>query len=182
VVCLVVYGSFAVGFVYVFWIGVGGLLQLLGLGLVSYLLWDISIGYLKDRKTVAIVPVYEKLMPEAGTYLSGHAIARNCLQLDQLAKLQGLKPISAFGFNDPLRGETLVWHDPIDGFQTVAGLIRAVATKRDAVDDPSSVISDLEKIRSALEQARGKGIRFAFLVEIGKTTSARVWRIRQAFA
>lgn len=151
----------------------------IGLGLVLLILSGVVGGQLADRYAVRIFPYYDKQLPGAGTYLSGQALARNCLHLDRLAAERGLKSISEFGFNDPLVGETVVWHDPAEGLAAISGLRAAVAARPETVDAAPEVISELGKIQSAFEKACREKVRFAFLLELGHSTSALVWEIRK---
>lgn len=160
------------------WLGVAALLTLA---------WVVSMGvavvrgWIRSSREVRIIPYYDRPLPQADTFLSGLALARNCLHLDRLARARGVRAISDFGFNDPLRGEQVVWHDAKTGLPTITALLRAVAEEPDAVDDAAAVSGELEKIRHAFERASTSGIRFAFLVEIGSGTSGQVWEVRGGY-
>lgn len=78
---------------------------------------------------VRIVPYFDRTVGDIDTYTAGRELARYCSKLDAMAVASGQQAISAFGFNDDLRGETLVWHSPSDGLQTVAALMAAVAAQ-----------------------------------------------------
>ena len=173
------FALFVFGFGYVLWLGLGGTWQWVGLAFAVFLLVSFIYGDISGRRAVRIIPYYDKPLAEADTFLSGQALARNCLHLDRLAEERGLKSISAFGFPDALRGETVVWHEAGSGLPTITGLLEAVAAYPNAVDDAAAVVADLEKIKFAFEAAAPQGIRFAFLVEVGNSTSAHVWEIRK---
>ena len=159
---------------------IGGIVPTwVGLGLALVVLFGVVSGQLADRYAVRIIPYYDKKLPGAQTYLSGQALARNCLHLDRLATEHGLKSISEFGFNDPLVGETVIWHDPAEGLVTITGLREALTARPEAVDDAAAVMVELEKIQAAFEQACVEKVRFAFLLELGHSTSGRVWELRQ---
>ena len=172
---------FEVGFAYVLWVGGGGVLQVLGLGLVSWFLFSIIKNHIKAWRNARIFPYYNKHLPKSGTFLSGQAILRNCLRLDQLADEKGIRSISSYGFPDALIGETVVWHDAADGLKTVDGLLKAVSEKPETVDDAPAVISELEKIHSAFERAQTNGAKFSFLIEDMGGTSRLVWERRKGF-
>ncbi len=173
------FALFIFGFGFVLWLGLGGLWQWVGLAFAIFLLASFIYGDISGRRAVRIIPYYDKPLAGANTFLSGQAVARNCLHLDRLAEERGLKSISSFGFNDALRGETVVWHEASSGLPTITGLLEAVASCPEAIDDAVAVTGDLEKIKHAFEAASQQGIRFAFLVEVGNSTSAHVWEIRK---
>ena len=178
--CVVLFfGMFAAGFGWALWHDQGSLFAWAGFGLVLLILFSMVYGQITDRYAVRIIPYYEKKLPGAGTYLSGQALARNCLHLDRLATERGLKSISEFGFNDLLVGETVIWHDPAAGLVTISGLRAAVTTQPKTVDDATAVMAELEKIQAAFEQACVEKVRFAFLLELGHSTSFQVWEIRK---
>ena len=171
-------GTFTAGFAYVLCIGAGGVLQVLGFGVVVWMIYKLIKSHIKAWRDANLFPYYDKVLPKSGTFLSGQAILRNCLHLDRLAEWKGVKSISNFGFPDALRGEKVVWHDADDGLRTIEGLIQAVTEKTDAVDDPAAVLSDLEKIRTAFERSKIEGIKFSFLIEDMGGTSGLVWERR----
>lgn len=160
------------------WLGVAALLALAG---VVYMGVAFVREAIRSSREVRIIPYYHRPLPEADTYLSGVALARNCRHLDRLARARGVRAISDFGFNDPRWGEQVVWHDAKTGLPTITALLQAVAEEPDAVDDAPAVSAELEKIRHAFEHASTSGIRFAFLVEIGSGTSGQVWEVRGGY-
>ncbi len=176
---LLFFGLFAAGYGHALWLDAASTYGWIGFGLAMVILLGMTATHLAYRYRVRIFPYYDQALPGAETYLSGHALARNCLHLDRLADERGLKGMSAFGFNDALLGEPIVWHDPGEGLATVSGLLAAVANRPEAVDDARAVTTELTKIQTALALARDKNVRFAFLLELGDSTSARVWEIRQ---
>ena len=179
-VCVVLFfGMFAAGFGWALRQDHHSVPTWVGLGLALVVLFGVVSGQLADRYAVRIIPYYDKKLPGAQTYLGGQALARNCLHLDRLAAERGLQSISEFGFNDPLMGETVIWHDPADGFVTISGLRAAVTAQPKAVDDAAAVMVELEKIQAAFEKACVEKVRFAFLLELGHSTSGRVWELRQ---
>ena len=173
------FGMFAAGFGWALWHDHHSVPAWIGLSLALLILFGVVSGQLTERYAVCIFPCYDKKLPGVQTYLSGQALARNCLRLDQLAKESGLKSISEFGFNDPLVGETVIWHDPAEGLVTISGLRKAVTAQPETVDDATSVICELERIESAFDKACAEKVRFAFLLELGHSTSFRVWEIRK---
>lgn len=176
-----VLGFFEVGFAYVLWMGAGNVLQVLGLGIVSWFIFCVIRGHVKAWRNARIFPYYDKLLPKAETYLSGQALLRNCLRLDRLAEEKGIRSISGYGFPDALRGEKVVWHDAADGLQTIEALLKEVSERPQSVDDASTLISDLAKIRDAFERAKNEGIKFSFLIEEMGGTSLQVWEIRKGY-
>jgi hypothetical protein len=167
---------------YVLWQGIRGVAVIVGFSFA--MLWFVIalITMIHDRTRVRIIPYYDQCLPEADTFLSGHALARNCLHLDRLAEEKQLKTISAFGFNDGALGETVVWYDAAHGLPTIYGLLDAVKAAPESVDDVAAVVSDLQRIRKALEAASAKEIRFAFLLELGDGTSGWIWHLRKGYS
>jgi hypothetical protein len=178
---LAVLGLFEVGFIYALCAGTGGFLQAVGLGLVSWFLFCVIRGHIKAWQRARIFPYYDKRLPSAKTYLCGQAILKNCLCLDRLAEENGVKAISSYGFPDALRGEKVIWHNAIDGLKTIEELLKVVSKKPETVDEATKVTSDLEKIRSAFQDAQRDGIKFSFLIEDMGGTSGLVWERRKGF-
>ena len=168
-------GLFGTGFAYVLSAGVGGIAHVLALAFVLFLIGTIVVDHIYAWRKARVYPYFDKYLQNSGTYLSGQAILRNLLHLDRLAESKGIQSISSFGFPDPLRGGTVVWHQPVDGIAALDGLIQAVRETPDVVDDSAAVICDFEKIRDAFERARSEGIRFSFLMEEMGGTSGLVW-------
>jgi hypothetical protein len=162
-------------------VGVGTGWQVFGFCPSLFLLCLFLWGEWRGRKLIRVIPIYDSHVPEADTFLTGFALARNCTRLDALAQRCGAKRVSAFGFNDPLYGETFVWHDASECLRTVETLIASLNTEREAVDDIDAVLSDLDRVKSALAAATEKGVRFALLVEVGEGTSGLVWERRKAW-
>jgi hypothetical protein len=166
-------------FVATLWFEVGGIGQWLGLSLTLFLAGTVIVSAINSVRLVRIYPYYDQRLPGAETYLSGYAIARNCLRLDALAQARGVKSISEFGFADPLADETRPWHEASAGLASINAILDAVQDKPDSVDDAARVLRELELIRDAFVLAQRAGVRFAFLLELGDGTNARVWEIRQ---
>jgi hypothetical protein len=162
-------------------VGVGTGWQVFGFCLSLFLLCLLLWGEWHGRKLIRVIPIYDSRVPEVDTFLTGFALARNCTRLDALAQRCSAKPVSAFGFDDPLYGEKLVWHDASEGLRTVEALIATLNTDREAVDDINAVLSDLDRVKNALAAATEKGVRFALLVEVGEGTSGLVWERRKAW-
>ncbi len=69
----------------------------------------------RSMRVVTILPYFPKTHPGVSggcSFLSGNALARNCVYLDALALQLGLKPLSHFGFPYEFGGEKIVWHPP----------------------------------------------------------------------
>jgi hypothetical protein len=140
--------------------------------------WAICDAYRYAR----IVPYFDRTVGNIDTYTAGRQLARYCGKLDAMAVASGQRAISAFGFNDDLRGETLNWHSPSDGLRTVAALMAAVAAQPEEFDDPISIISDLQRLSNALLRANERGRHFCLLLLHGGTTSGQEWEVRQGSA
>lgn len=66
-------------------------------------------GLYETFRHIRNIPYFQRSLGAVDTFLIGKALARSLKQLDAVAMEQGVQPISAFGFNDDLRGEALVW-------------------------------------------------------------------------
>lgn len=181
ILLLLVLGGLASLFGYVLWVGIGGILQWVGLFVVSALILFLIRGALQEAKDVRIITYYERALPEAGTFSSGRALARNCQVVDSLAEKAGVRSVSAFGFSDPLHGEPAVWYNAEEGIKSIDALLFAVSANPGEVDNAGEVLDDLRRIKFALEQARSRGSRFAFLLEIGDGSSGFAWERRKGF-
>jgi hypothetical protein len=120
-----------------------------------------------DSFRCRIVPYFRERVGDIDTFSGGRALAKNCRQLDQLAAEAGLPTLSAFGFNDDRFGETLAWHDPRLGLETILGLLRKVREQPEAVTESEAVVAELEKIATALRKAQQRGIAFCFILRAG---------------
>jgi hypothetical protein len=181
ILLLLVFCGLAVLFGYVLWLGIGGILQWVGfVGVMAVILLLIR-GAVQEAKDVRIITYYECPVPEARTFSSGHALARNCQVLDSLAERSRVRSLSAFGFSDPLHGEPVVWHDAAEGLKTIDALLSAVLTSPAEIDNAADVLDDLRRIKSALEHALSHSSRFALLLEIGAGSSGFVWEKRKGF-
>ena len=90
-------------------------------------------GRYETFRYVRIMPYFQRSLGEIDTFLNGKALVRSLKQLDAVAIEQGVQPLSAFGFNDDLRGETLVWYAPEDGLKTIETLLNEL--KRSQIPD-----------------------------------------------
>jgi hypothetical protein len=135
-------------------------------GFLVFFLCGLAAGVVDSFKA-RIVPYFRQHLGDIDTFSGGAALARNCRRLDQLAGELHLTPLSAFGFNDDLLREQVVWHDPGLGLETVAGLLAKVREQPDAVADARAVAADLEKVAAALRQAREKGVSFCLILRAG---------------
>ena len=144
--------------------------------------WTSLWGLYDTYRYVRIVPYFDRRVGNIDTYTAGFELARYCGKLDEIAAAGGQTVVSAFGFNDDLLGETLVWHSPADGLQTVGALLEAVAAQPDEFDDQISVVSDLERLANALRQANEQGICFCLLLLHGYGTSGHEWDVRKGSA
>jgi hypothetical protein len=180
-ICFVIllFGGCAIFTVFNLVPGVERFFQGLGIILCIWIIFSwIKFIIVTWREGARLYPYYNAPLPRAGTYWSGQALLRNLVYLDRLAEKKGIKSLSSYGFPDGYKGETVVWHDAAEGIQTVEGLRIAVSEEPEAVDDADRVISDLERVYNALERARGRAIRFAFLLEYPHGDNTISWQMR----
>ena len=150
-------------------------------GLIALALLFLSslVAQLNVAWQTSIVPYFEKSPGEIETFCQGHQIARNCERLDLLAGELGLTPISAFGFNDDLAGETVEWHAADSALATFQALAAAVAQSPERFLKPNKLQKELSAVVDALQKAREKNIRFCLLLRIGDSTSVQEWEVRK---
>lgn len=131
---------------------------------------------------VQVIPYFQRRLGGIDTFLAGQSIARNLKQLDEIALLQDVPPLSTFGFADDLRGESLIWHDPNKGLQTILA-IQEYLRKGDVPQAlVESLTLDLEKWQHALERAAAENVLFCILLRHGNTTSGHEWDVRKGSA
>ncbi|MEK7467628.1 MAG: hypothetical protein AAB074_09465 [Planctomycetota bacterium] len=126
-----------------------------------------------------ILPYFEKPLGNAGTWLHGHALARNCRALDEAAMAHGVAPLSAFGYGDELNREEFAWHDAARGLETVWKLEELLPRFPGMVDDLAQVWDELQFIEDALAKAEGKGVRFCLHMRCSDYTCCREMEVRK---
>jgi hypothetical protein len=141
-----------------------------GLG-AAWGMWSLATGIF----TGSIVPYFDRRVGVTGTFAQGQVVARNCRRLDRLAVDSGVSPVSAFGYADDLRGDTLAWHDPRSGLETVSALIKAL----DPGGADGKLVEELSNIRDALQIAVEKGAKFCFILRSGDGTNAQEHMLRK---
>ena len=87
--------------------------------------------------------------------------------------------MSAFGFNDDLAGESLIWHEPEAGLRTISGLVSVLRQGSDRSHIDKQLIEELTAIEEALRKASDRGVLFCLLLRVGDGTSGREWEQRQ---
>jgi hypothetical protein len=159
--------------------GWGELLRLAGLAgfiiFFGYGFWD---AWNTARHT-GIVPYFQQRLGDIHTFASGHAVAKSCQALDEVAVSSGLEPLSAFGFNDDFAGEKLTWHSPHEGLAAVCGLLRALEQGPPPLAGRPQIISELKAIESALQKACDRDIPFCFLLYTAGATNSMEWEQRK---
>lgn len=142
-----------------------------------------SFGSIYDtERYVQIIPYFQRHLGGIDTFLAGQTLVRYLNQLDCIAANQCVHPISSFGFADDLLGEQVVWHEPMDGLQSI-GAIQSALNQSNIPDTIKSALhSDLAKWQHALEHAAAEHVLFCVLLRHGNTTSAHEWDVRQGSA
>ncbi len=140
--------------------------------------WGLWTDLHVERQTT-IAPYFQKKLGDIHTFAQGHAIARNCQLLDELALRAGLTPLSAFGFNDDLAGEQLTWHKAEQGLATVAGLLSALKESPDRRTDHEQLLKELAAVHHALQRAFDHGVEFCLLLRTTGFTSGQEWEVRK---
>ncbi len=117
---------------------------------------------------VRLLPYFERKPGNADAWNSGKSLLENSRKLDDLATALGVTPLSQFASGDDIiAGEKLVWFDPKPALETTTRLLESDAAK----DFTQDLRTDLSNIKSALNSATAKNIRFCLLIREGSTTS-----------
>jgi hypothetical protein len=127
----------------------------------------------------SVVPYFSRRVGEITTFSSGANLARHVDGLDELARVHAVPPLSAFGWNDDLEGEQVVWHPSAVGLKTVNVLLLALEQEETGWDDRGATIADLKQVAHALERADAQGIPFSFLLRHSTVTNGQEWDARQ---
>lgn len=176
---LALFGSICAAYaVSVFRGGKGSLLLCGLLGLAAYFGLILVLG-LRVAAQTTIVPYFQKPLGDIHTFAQGHAVARSCQALDGLAAGLGLTPLSAFGFNDDLAGETVNWHPPAQGLATISGLLAALRDHPETIPRQDRLIKELTAIEHALQKAVACDVPFCLLLRTADVTSSLEWERRQ---
>ena len=139
-------------------------------------------GLYETFRYVRIMPYFQRSLGEIDTFLNGKALVRSLKQLDAVAIEQGVQPLSAFGFKDDLRGETLVWYAPEEGLKTVETLLNEL--QRLDIPDAicNGILKDLGSWKNALQRASTENVQFCILLRHGNSTSGHEWDVRKGSA
>jgi hypothetical protein len=151
------------------WVGLvifGGLFALFALAFVAYVIRTIHFLAGRGPTYAEIVPYFEREIGLVRSHGSS-TLAKNCQQIDQLAIKNGVAALSEFGMDDDLKGRALQWRDPEEGLKTIQALIGATRKNPDQLSDWQEIVTDLERMESALLKAQSQGIRFCLLLRLG---------------
>lgn len=141
-------------------------------------------GTWSSRHVVAILPYFPKTHPGVSggcSFLSGKALARNCVYLDALAVQLGLQPLSPFGFPYEFGGEKIVWHSSEEGLQTFSGLRAALSKNPALLEESEALIGELALIEANLTEAVKLQSPFCLLLRYGDSASGHEMEVRQGY-
>ncbi len=138
---------------------------------------------LRDSQVLALLPYFKKgdVIVEGDTFLHGHALARNWLFIEAICRDAGLDSLGRFGFADDMRGETVVWHDPLEGLAVFTALLDLLHQNPALLEDSAAVIADLERIVFRLQNAVALRVPFCLLWRYGNTASGYEMDMRQGY-
>lgn len=157
----------------------GGICFLVPLSLLAgFSGWGVWAN-LHPEKETTIVPYFQKQLGEIHTFAQGHAIAKNCQKLDELALRAEFTPLSAFGFNDDLAGEELTWHAAQQGLATITGLLLALRQSSQRCAQHEQLLNELTAVQHALQRASDQGVPFCLLLRTTGFTSGQEWEVRK---
>lgn len=155
---------FAAMYISNIWNGQRWWLQIIGLISVVFIIQFLIREQITAWREARIYPMFDRKVSTT-TFRHGQAVLRNLLYLDKLAHQKGVPGFIAYGFPNPLRGETVTWHIPEQGMETINALIEAVEDQPEAVNDPERVLADLKRMQETFSRARDCNARFSFLLE-----------------
>ena len=115
------------------------------------------------------------------SFLGGKALARNCIDLDTLAREVGLEPLSRFGFADDLGGGQVTWYSPARGLRTVSGLLMALRQDPTLLREAEAVIAELFLVEANLRDAVRHQAPYCLLLRYGSVTSGHEMDVRQGY-
>ena len=127
----------------------------------------------------SVIPYFPRRVGDINAYSSGESLWRHVDEFDELARTHAVTPLSAFGWNDDLEGEPVVWHASAEGLKTVNFLLVALEGDEMGWDDHAATIADLKQIAHALERADAQGIPFSLLLRHSTFASSQEWDARQ---
>lgn len=141
--------------------------------------WCILVGYsvfflvavvlmLASMRWIGIVPFYERRVEGADTFKRGYGIGKNFSKLEQICSVQGVCPLSEFGFLSlPLEPEQLIWFEGERCLQTIDHLLAALRVDSSSLVSAEETLQDLVALRSAMVTASEQKIRFCFVFRLG---------------
>ena len=160
---------------------VGGLYDI-GLLALAALSGAVGICLLWSGVVTAVAKPLLALYFEAevpGDWVWSKVLARNCTNLDALATESSR--LSSFGFADDMAGETVVWHYPQRGLETVEQLLQTLRDQPDALKETNAIIADLEKMRARLQQACETDTRFCLILHYDVVNSMEIEQRKGSF-
>ena len=123
---------------------------------------------IRSQFRVRVIPYFERPLGQKDTWLSGENYLQHSRMLDEIATRIGVQPLSEFASGDDLiRGESLHWFQPENALRTTERLLQTDIS----ATLPSTVVSDLTRIRDALRLACSQSVKFCFLIREGASTS-----------
>jgi hypothetical protein len=139
----------------------------------GFILLLFLVGPLEVYRTVHDVHFAPYFESKVGglAYCAAMHLAQHMEELDELARLHGVTPLSEFGWNDDLKGELNVWYDPLNGMKTVNILLTYFAADEFARSNKTAIQNELKALDQALARASDRRIRFCLLLFCGEATN-----------
>ncbi len=108
----------------------------------------------------------------SGDWVWSKVLARRCTDLDALAS--ETSRLSSFGFADDMNGETVIWHTPERGIETVEQLLQKLRNEPQLLQESAVIIADLENMRARLHKACETGTRFSLIFHYAVVSGAEI--------
>lgn len=131
------------------------------------------------RMQVRAVPYFEQKRFRSGdpsrpvaeesrrAFRAGAGIAADLQQLDDLARQEGVTPLSSFGFGDDLFHQPPQWTEITEGMRSLDALIARTKDPEIARSLQGPTVGDLQTLSAALEKVRATQQRFSLLLRYG---------------
>jgi len=158
------------------WTLIASLVGLIGFACFTVRLFFEMRGKIEDAH---VVPYFRQPLGGIDTFTRGYAVAKSCQELDEIAVVSGITPLSAFGFNDDLNREELVWHAPERGLETIRVLLSRLRASSPGRPDEEQLIEELNAMAEALNKAAELAVPFCLFLRVVTGTCAQEWEVRQ---
>lgn len=152
----------------------GGFTALFGWAVIVHFCWPRLI---RPR----IVPYFAREVGEfdgqaMAAFRRGRGLRVEAAALERLASTLGVKPLSAFGFDDDYHEQEVRWHPAREGLATAQALRAGLDARLLTAPD---VAANLDALAVALRAAAEKGVDFSLVLRLHAKDSLQMVRTRE---